>query len=300
PSSTFFDDRTPYQLGAALALVDSERQVVSLDLITTFPERNEALQKVDPGPISLRVRFQNNGAQQEQTIGPVAYDQTTYESTGGVVDVPFADAVAPLLPDGQLVLVLDSSGDPVLTENESNVQSDDRGIYLQDASCSFKDATVTGIELPGQDLITNVAGDPLIGATVNLNRAVMVDVDPEGILGTQIFCDQFKIDGEGDLLCEGPPSRFYSRWLNFRRNLGARGFTGASAVWQAAISLDELNFVETDSAAMAALKVAAESQGGLAIRFCIYLLSPVFSQTELAQNFANGEQTQNPAVGRVL
>lgn len=149
--------------------------------------------------------------------------------------------------------------------------------YCGDAGCWFENVTVTGVELPGRSLMTEESDDPdpLIGAAVNLNDAIMVDVDPEGILSTQIFCPQFRISHGDSLLCEGTPAPFYARWHYSWRNLAFLGsFKGASAVWQAGIPCNTLYFEETKSKALSALKGEVEAGGqGLFVRFCTYFFT---------------------------
>jgi hypothetical protein len=173
--------------------------------------------------------------------------------------------------------------------------------YYGGNDCRFRRVTVTRVELP-DSTIADSAGDPLIGATLLLSQAVMVDLDPEGILGTQIFCDQLQVkapDGD-DVFWEGPTTRFYSRWLSFRRNLRVGGFTGASAVWQAALRGDELSFGAASSPASRALRAASENGEGLAVRFCTYLLAPGIEARDLAERFKNGQKVANPARGLVV
>lgn len=129
--------------------------------------------------------------------------------------------------------------------------------YYGDNTCGSQDVKVTCIELPGQ-VITSDTEEPLIGLDVLLNPAAMVDLDPEGQLGTQIFCDYFGVqkgndpcfEGTDDPCLGGRPMRLYSRWLTGQRNLRARGFTAASAVWQAAIPHDQLSWSLADSPAL--------------------------------------------------
>ena len=171
--------------------------------------------------------------------------------------------------------------------------------YYGDNGCRFRRVTVTRVELP-DGTVADSAGDPLVGARVRLNRAVMVDLDPEGSLGTQIFCDQLQVEGDDGVFWEGPTTRFYSRWISFRRNLRVGGFTGASAVWQAALRGDELSFGAASSPALRALRAASEAGEGLAVRFCTYLLAPGIEARDLAERFKNGQNVANPAHGLVV
>ena len=171
--------------------------------------------------------------------------------------------------------------------------------YYGDNSCRFRRVTVTRVDLPTGSL-TTPADDPLVGAAVRLGRAVMVDLDPEGILGTQIFCDQLSAEGGAGPFWAGPTTRFSSRWLTFRRNLRVGGFTGGSAVWQAAIQGDDLTFGLASSPAALALQAACEAGGGLAVRFCTYLLKADIESRALAESFRNGDKLANPARGLVI
>lgn len=176
--------------------------------------------------------------------------------------------------------------------------------YYGDNICSFQNVKVTCIELPGQSITSNTE-DPLIGLDVILGQAAMVDLDPEGQLGTQIFCDNFGVqkgespcfEGASDPCVGGQPTRLYSRWLTFQRNLGVGGFKGASAVWQAAIPTNRLSWNLANSPALEALHNASDE--GLVVRFCTYLVAPRFMDSaDLVQLYANGEE--NPAFGRVV
>lgn len=175
--------------------------------------------------------------------------------------------------------------------------------YYGTTRCWFDNVSVKGVQLPGGELITSQSSepDPLIGAAVNLNRAVMIDVDPESILSSQIFCDQFQIRSGDGLRCQGPPTRFYSRWNHSWRNLTFRGhFKGASAVWQAAIPPNQLRLEGTNSPVLNALREVAEAGQGLFIRFCTYFFQYDLDQDELAQRFANGDMVVNPAHGKIV
>jgi hypothetical protein len=87
---------------------------------------------VNIGPVSLRLRDGAGESGEMLTLGQVAYDRAAYEATAGVVDVPFPPEAAPLLERGHLVLVHDRSGDVLLSEADSIVETDDRGVYLQE------------------------------------------------------------------------------------------------------------------------------------------------------------------------
>jgi len=174
--------------------------------------------------------------------------------------------------------------------------------YYGNSRCKFNGVTVISAQLDDGPLVTanSTNPDPIIGAAVQLGATVMVDVDPESILSTQIFCDDFWITA-GSLSLKGKPTRFYSRCHNPYRNLAHLGsFRGAAVVWYGAISNDKLNINGPDSPVLAALHAAARAGQGLFIRLCSYNFRFETSPTELAQAFARGETPENPACGQLL
>jgi hypothetical protein len=174
--------------------------------------------------------------------------------------------------------------------------------YFGDNSCNFDSVTVTTVELPDGAVLSTAAEDALIGSLVHLgpqrrdNTAIMVDVDPEGSFGTQIFSDEIRAQSGGNVLWKGTPGRLYSRWLKAQRNLGISGFTGMSAVWQAGIPLATVTFGGAASRGIDALRQAGTR--GLLVRFCTYLIAPGIADSDLAASLQRGEQ--NPASGVVV
>jgi len=126
PSGTVIGGKLPIALGPAVAGVDDAARCVTLDLVNTFPEVDESCSKAFLGEAVLRLR---NGTGMLD-IGPVAYDQTTYEQTAGIAEVPFDPTLAPAIAAGELVLTTGKGGE-MLAEAAVMVESDDRCIYLQ-------------------------------------------------------------------------------------------------------------------------------------------------------------------------
>ncbi|MDA1018289.1 MAG: hypothetical protein O3A00_28020, partial [Planctomycetota bacterium] len=145
----------------------------------------------------------------------------------------------------------------------------------------------------------DAGNDASIGSAFQLNQAVMVDVDPEGTLGTQIFANEISLSKGGQRLITGRPTRFYSRWV-LRRNLGTSGFTAFAATWHAVVMPDVLTIGDFDSPVMQAFRDAKINGLGLFVRFCTYVLAPRISQSQLASDFAQGRTTSNPAYGQSL
>src|SRR6266536_222341 len=94
-SGSTLGGKLPVALGPAVAGVDEDAHCVTLDLVSTFPEVDGAGGKVPLGEAVLRAR---NGTGTPD-VGPVPYDQTTYEQTAGIVEVPLVQPVRFLVTD---------------------------------------------------------------------------------------------------------------------------------------------------------------------------------------------------------
>ena len=179
--------------------------------------------------------------------------------------------------------------------------------YYGDSSCGFRNCQVVAIEKADGTILNAATSDPLIGAQVGLgtgaggNAGIMVDLDAEGILGTQIFADEFNLRAaNGTKVLRGQPTVAHSRWLFFGRNIQLGGFTGASAIWQSGIPKASLQGISTASAFLADLLAQAQQHLGLVVRYCTYLLAPQISNADLVTAFQQGQAVENPAVGKVI
>ncbi len=112
-------------MGPAVAVVQDD--VIMLDLLTTFSEQSPGNQaKVDYGQVRLVLRDRAG----ELDLGVVPYQQAVYEAQAGVVELPLAADVRDRVAKGTLVLH-DSKGQDLLSEIPVlQVESDDRGVYL--------------------------------------------------------------------------------------------------------------------------------------------------------------------------
>lgn len=80
----------PTVLGPAVARVQSDANIVSLNLISTFPE-SDYLQppaKYDFGQVRLGI-IKASGGSAVAFTSPIAYDYPTYEGTSGILDVAY-------------------------------------------------------------------------------------------------------------------------------------------------------------------------------------------------------------------
>lgn len=129
------DRKDSQRLGPAIAVVDKSRQVISLDLANSFPEKDESRQKTDWGDVTLLLIADGKRSH----IGPVTYDKTEYETTAGVVDVPYKPEIDEALNTGLLALHSslkanehqpDPLADILLLETPYMIDTDDRSIYM--------------------------------------------------------------------------------------------------------------------------------------------------------------------------
>jgi hypothetical protein len=124
-----------YTLSPALAMVDSTRNVVVLDLVSSFPEVTNdlgsdprSLAKIDLGAATLQVV---DGDGSVAAIGKFAYDSDTYVSGGGIVEVPFSPSQLAQIEAGTLQVACASATVPyVLAEQVAVAESDDHCVYL--------------------------------------------------------------------------------------------------------------------------------------------------------------------------
>lgn len=103
--------------------------------------------------------------------------------------------------------------------------------YYGDFSWRFVDVRVQSVQYAATGLVGDHATDPLIGAQVYLNDALMCDTNPEGFTSTQIFAESLEIRAPGALGGTGTflsrkPTRATTRWLNWYRNVSYHGLFG--------------------------------------------------------------------------
>ncbi|HSJ91438.1 MAG TPA: hypothetical protein VK917_05185 [Ilumatobacter sp.] len=210
--------------------------------------------------------------------------------------------------------------------------------YYGDMSMHFTDVRVRSVQHTPGVVVTDPAADPLIGAQVALDRAIVCDNDPEGFNTTQIFADALTIRSRGDrpafagtgTFVSRRPTRAVTRGLNWSRNVSFHGIlgnetsggaAGASAGFQCSIEVHDDNLVDVsdtavdqfghhlvpaaDSPTVARLATMLRERSGprpmrgLTFRYNLHLAYPVHSDPSLAEQFAAGLRTENPAVGVV-
>ena len=210
---------------------------------------------------------------------------------------------------------------------------------MGDMTLKFLDVEVVSVQTTVGEVITDPAVDPLIGASVTLERAFLCDNNPEGFNTTQIFSDALVVRSHIDRPAFGAASVFQSRHptcattrgINWYRNVSFHGTCanessggagGASAGFQSSIEVKPEDLLDA-SAEGASLEIAqhrllagpyspairalvavlgdtARRPRGLTFRYNLYLSFPPMSDAEMAAEFAAGRDTENPAVGLVL
>lgn len=132
-----------FYAGAAWAAVDTARRIVTLDLVNTFPEvdRFETLEagpqaapaKVNLGTLALEVQPTDGTPPQQIGTLPVGtYDRAAYLLAGGLVEIPYPEALESALLAGDLALrAVDAPSLLILRENPYHVIIEPRSAYLE-------------------------------------------------------------------------------------------------------------------------------------------------------------------------
>jgi hypothetical protein len=124
------------QLGTAFARMDTGRNVVTLDLLGTFPESDASLAKAHLGTFALQVVDADDPGNVVTLGQPLTYSdyaQQAYEAGGGIVEFPFEPDQADLVANGLLQLVQSGGGGtpPIaLAEAALHAETDQRGVYV--------------------------------------------------------------------------------------------------------------------------------------------------------------------------
>lgn len=135
---------SPYTLAPAAAVVDTTRDVVTIDLAMAFPEvwppdsppvdppvpppNPWDFTKIDLGTATLQVQNQDGSV---TSIGTFAYDTMTYLYTAGVVEVPYSAGLESAILNGNLqVSCSTASVNPVLIEKINVADTDEHCVYI--------------------------------------------------------------------------------------------------------------------------------------------------------------------------
>ncbi|HZF09145.1 MAG TPA: hypothetical protein VFE33_10175 [Thermoanaerobaculia bacterium] len=147
-------------LGPLVANVDFEAELISLDLNSTMPENGTPgewpsdLTKTDFGPLGLGIVNSEGNFTAIATIEYAQYQQTAYEASAGIVDIPFPNSgTGELLQNGALAIQV--QGQTALLEQLYSAQTDQRGIYLDQGGQADFDVSVyqVGTPAPGTNVL---------------------------------------------------------------------------------------------------------------------------------------------------
>ena len=125
----------PLPLGAIQAEVSTDAGIVSLDFLNAIPEYTSAGTKFDYGSFDVGAQMPDGTFNVIGSFGFDQYDQSAYEGNGGIVDVPFAAEVTAQDVSGWCadgLLALRNQGTVVSLEAPLTVQTDDRGVYVDE------------------------------------------------------------------------------------------------------------------------------------------------------------------------
>ena len=124
----------PVPLGPAAVEVDYDAGLISVDLSSTVPELGTPgqwpsdLEKADFGALTVGVTA-NGSFTPVVEIPYQAYQQSAYQTSSGIVDLPIPDpGTAALLQTG--TLAIQAQGQTALLEQVLTAETDRRGIYL--------------------------------------------------------------------------------------------------------------------------------------------------------------------------
>ena len=161
------------QLGVTVAEFDDKRNVLSIDLLNTFPEWYWQGEKVDFKDID--VGLLNNGVFTElATLSSKCYAQANYEKAGGIVDLQLNKTQ--LVRDGLIAFRVqrdvwvgqpDADGNMqpsksriVLLETPLTAQTDQRGIYLNEGQSKDLRRARSSLSRESQGIATQSCSSP--------------------------------------------------------------------------------------------------------------------------------------------
>ena len=129
----------PLAPGVIQAEINASAGIVSLDLLNAIPEytldADLQADRYDYGPIDVGVRLPDGTFNLIGTFASDQYDKAAYSTRGGLVDVPFEAGVSAPMIDQWLqqdngLLALRAQGQILSLETPLTVQTDDRGVYV--------------------------------------------------------------------------------------------------------------------------------------------------------------------------
>ncbi len=147
------EDKGPFSLGPALLQVGARPEHVTLNLMNTFPELDQATQtKVDIGHVYLAWRPSPSEPLNVLSWDPIPYDKAAYLKTAGIVDVQYDTSQYPDLSQGQFILLRQAPAvaqtadqelhEVILHELDYIVITDDWAVYVNRGQSTHIDLQV--------------------------------------------------------------------------------------------------------------------------------------------------------------
>lgn len=186
----------------------------------------------------------------------------------------------------------------------ANVAPEASWNYYGDMTTIFENAKISSYGAPGKvSEDTTLANLPiyLLGSS-QYSSPMMIDVDPTGTSGTQIFNGGIQIgDGDNAVIIRSNQC-CYSYFLG-PRFLGPDmpgGFPGIGAVWQCSYPKEALPTEPTGNADLDAFLADARAANGIVLRYSIFSVKPGISNEEIIKQLESGARPINPALGFVI
>ncbi|GAA5496521.1 hypothetical protein Rhal01_02705 [Rubritalea halochordaticola] len=196
---------------------------------------------------------------------------------------------------------MDRHGD---RNQRANVAPEASWNYYGDMTTIFENAKVGSYGEPGavtED--TTLAGLPvyLLGSS-KYSSPMMIDVDPTGTSGTQIFNGGIQIGDGDDAVIIRSNQCCYSYFLG-PRFLGPDmpgGFPGIGAVWQCSFPKEAIPAEPTGNKDLDAFLADARAAEGIVLRYSIFSVKPGISNEDIIEQLKSGARPINPAMGFVI
>lgn len=125
----------PVPLGPVAVYINNDARVISLDFSSTMPELGTVnqwpsdLTKAHFGPLTFGI-VTNGNFTSIATIDYGQYQQSAYEASAGIIDIPFPDSKTSSLLQGGGLFAIQVQGQTALLEQSYTAETDTRGIYL--------------------------------------------------------------------------------------------------------------------------------------------------------------------------
>lgn len=183
----------------------------------------------------------------------------------------------------------------------------------------FENATITSAVVgpSASQRMNQRSQDPIIGQAFRIlgsptedtsrrGTPMIVDLDSTGLITTQMYIGGIEFgDSQSPITTINSDTRAFQDWLNFNSTIGSYGgeqnFVGIGCVMQFVIPPSALpSTTNINSPTLNALITGGKQNNGLVIRFRIFECEPQLTDEALNQQFDQGNQVHNPALGYLV